>query len=231
MSMATLNHAAAMRRLEALFNDTIVIDTKPDIQIEVDSKVSKNCDVHGTKAGHQQGRRGSLGNALQAGSRRDSVGCVASLRSQAQQPAGYFGANTMGPRRESMPALNHYGYRRGSLSIPHNLPGEKKVEHPSQFASSLRRDSLGSSHGSLNRPLHGSKRDLLGGSQSSLNGSKNFLQVPNIGYHQMRRNSRNYSTDSLDNGKRNSWDPGRRGSSGSSCGWEEPIWEDKVRIW
>ncbi|CAH1989900.1 unnamed protein product [Acanthoscelides obtectus] len=118
--------------------------------------------------------------------------------------------------------------RRGSLSIPHNLPPEKKVEHPSQFASSLRRDSLGSSYGSLNRPFHGSKRDLLGGSQNSLNGSKNYLQVP--GYNQMRRNSRNYSTDSLDGGKRNSWDPGRRGSSGSSCGWEEPIWEDKVRI-
>ncbi|VEN37072.1 unnamed protein product [Callosobruchus maculatus] len=217
MSAATLNHAAAMRRLEALFNDTVVIDTKPDIQIEVDSKVSRNCDVHGTKGGPQQGRRGSLGNALHAGSRRDSVGCVATLKGQyPQQPAGYFGSNNMGPRRESMPALNHYGYRRGSLTIPHNLPSEKKVEHPSQFASSLRRDSLGSSHGSLNRPLHGSKRDLLGGSQSSLNGSKNYLQVPLTGYHQMRRNSRNYSTDSLDGGKRNSWDPGRRGSSGSS---------------
>lgn len=50
-----------------------------------------------------------------------------------------------------------------------------------------------------------------------------FVKVPGVN---MRRNSRNYSTDSLD-AKRNSWDPGRRGSSGSSCGWDEPIWEDQ----
>jgi len=30
----------------------------------------------------------------------------------------------------------------------------------------------------------------------------------------------------LDNLKRNSWDPGRRGSSGSSGGWDDPIWEE-----
>ncbi|XP_015430018.1 PREDICTED: WD repeat-containing protein 47 isoform X1 [Dufourea novaeangliae] len=37
---------------------------------------------------------------------------------------------------------------------------------------------------------------------------------------------RRLSTDSLDNTKRNSWDPGRRGSSGSSGGWDDPIWEE-----
>lgn len=37
---------------------------------------------------------------------------------------------------------------------------------------------------------------------------------------------RRLSTDSLDNLKRNSWDPGRRGSSGSSGGWDDPIWEE-----
>ncbi|KAK2579875.1 hypothetical protein KPH14_007556 [Odynerus spinipes] len=37
---------------------------------------------------------------------------------------------------------------------------------------------------------------------------------------------RRFSTDSLDNSKRNSWDPGRRGSSGSSGGWDDPIWEE-----
>lgn len=92
------------------------------------------------------------------------------------------------------------------------------MEHPSQFAATLREDNSGSATGSLKR---GARRDSLGGSMSSLK-SNNFLQVPN---HQMRRNSKNYSSDSLD-GRRNSWDPGRRGSSGSSC-WEEPIWEDK----
>ncbi|KAJ8925200.1 hypothetical protein NQ315_001386 [Exocentrus adspersus] len=122
-----------------------------------------------------------------------------------------------GPRNEA-----HDLGRRGSLALPHNPP-KRDLEHPSQFASMLRRDPLASSTGSLKRDAapskwNGSKKDLLGGSMSALNG-KNHL-------HPMRRNSRNYSTDSLDGGvKRNSWDPGRRGSSGSSVGWEEPIWE------
>lgn len=120
--------------------------------------------------------------------------------------------------------------RRGSLALPANPP-KKEVEHPSQFASSLRKDPLGASTGSLRKDSRtwGSKRDLVGGSMQQLN-NKNHLNVP---INPIRRNSKNYSTDSLDGKKRNSWDPGRRGSSGSSCGWEEPIWEDsnrKVRI-
>lgn len=42
-----------------------------------------------------------------------------------------------------------------------------------------------------------------------------------------RRYSRRFSTDSLETNRRNSWDPSRRGSSGSSIGWDDPIWEDK----
>ena len=37
---------------------------------------------------------------------------------------------------------------------------------------------------------------------------------------------RRFSTDSLENLRRNSWDPNRRGSSGSSGGWDDPIWEE-----
>jgi hypothetical protein len=38
---------------------------------------------------------------------------------------------------------------------------------------------------------------------------------------------RRFSTDSLDSLRRNSWDPSnRRGSSGSSAGCEDPIWEE-----
>lgn len=37
-----------------------------------------------------------------------------------------------------------------------------------------------------------------------------------------------FSIDSLDNSRRNSWDAGRRGSTGSSGGWDDPIWEDKL---
>ncbi|XP_018565336.1 WD repeat-containing protein 47 isoform X2 [Anoplophora glabripennis] len=225
-----INHAAAMKRLEALFNDT-KLEPKPvpEIQVEVDTKYSIKCDVHGKNGS----RRGSLGSVMHITNRRDSLGNVVSQKREQAFPAGYFGGNGMlGPRRESMPALNnqsHYGYyRRGSLALPHNPP-KREMEHPSQFASTLRKDPLGSSTGSLkketvsSRPW-GSKRDLLGGSMSALNG-KTHLHVPG----QMRRNSRNYSTDSLD-GKRNSWDPGRRGSSGSSVGWEEPIWEDNLKV-
>lgn len=127
--------------------------------------------------------------------------------------------------------------RRGSLGLPH-MPVRKEMDHPSQFASSLRKDNLGSSMGSLHNikdlklssasdhrqhQFGGSRRDLLGGSMSCLkNGS--YLQIPNG----IRRNSRNYSTDSLDC-RRNSWDPGRRGSSGSSCR-DEPIWENNNQV-
>ena len=39
--------------------------------------------------------------------------------------------------------------------------------------------------------------------------------------------SRKFSADSLENlHKRHSWDPARRGSSGSSGGWDDPIWEE-----
>ncbi|ENN77059.1 hypothetical protein YQE_06394, partial [Dendroctonus ponderosae] len=94
------------------------------------------------------------------------------------------------------------------------------MEHPSQFSATLRRDNSHFSSPAINR--WGDKRNSFGGSTSSLN-SKSYLQVPGVN---MRRNSRNYSTDSLDL-KRNSWDPGRRGSAGSWL--EDPIWE-QVKI-
>lgn len=113
--------------------------------------------------------------------------------------------------------------RRNSLGIPHS-PAKKELEHPAHFASTLRRDELGASMGSL-RKENGNgnawnRRDSFGSTNSL---RKDFLQVPNSN----RRNSRRLSSDSLD-GRRNSWDPSRRGSSGSSGGWDSPIWEDKV---
>ncbi|XP_044270805.1 WD repeat-containing protein 47 isoform X4 [Tribolium madens] len=190
-----INHAAAIKRLEALFNE-VKLEQKatPEVHVEVESKISTKCDVHG-----KNGRRGSLGNVLHITNRRDSLGNVVSQKKDSNQfYAGHFG-NGVGPRRESMPALNSYGTyyrRRDSLALP-NGPPKKDMEHPSQFASTLRKDPLGSSMGSL---------------------------LPN----QIRRNSKNYSTDSLD-GRRNSWDPNRRGSSGSSC-WEEPIWQSRKPV-
>lgn len=40
---------------------------------------------------------------------------------------------------------------------------------------------------------------------------------------------RRFSTDSLDAVRHNSWDAGRR-SSGSSGGWDDPIWEEIVSV-
>ncbi|XP_063911116.1 WD repeat-containing protein 47 isoform X3 [Zophobas morio] len=215
-----INHAAAIKRLEALFND-VKLEQKPapEVHVEVESKVNTKCDVHG-----KNGRRGSLGSVLHITNHRDSLGNVINQKRDSHiHYTGHFG-NGVGPRRESMPALNNYGTyyrRRDSLGLP-NGPPKKEMEHPSQFASTLRKDPLGSSTGSLrkdNSRSWGVRRDSLGGSMSSLKTS--FLQVPN----QMRRNSKNYSTDSLD-GRRNSWDTNRRGSSGSSC-WEEPVWQSR----
>lgn len=85
----------------------------------------------------------------------------------------------------------------------------------------LRKNDIGSSMGSLKKLDN--RRDSINGSTNSL--KKDYLQVPNAYLNTGRRNSRRLSNDSLD-GKRNSWDPSRRGSSGSSCGWDEPIWEE-----
>lgn len=56
MSTATLNHTAAIKRLEALFQD-VKIDSK-DMHVEVETKRSTKCDVH------KNNRRGSLGSTL-----------------------------------------------------------------------------------------------------------------------------------------------------------------------
>ncbi|XP_066155025.1 WD repeat-containing protein 47 isoform X8 [Euwallacea fornicatus] len=208
MSAATLSsNSSAIKRLEALFND-VRLENRPsqDVVVEVERKHSAKCDVHKTA------RRGSLGSTLHLTNRRDSLGNVVSQKRD-WHPAGYFGG--VGPRRESMPALsnqNHYlngGFYRRKDSLV--LPPKRELEHPSQFSSMLRNN---------NNNNNNNKRYSFGGSTSSLNG-KNYLQAPGVN---MRRNSRNYSSDSLD-AHRNSWDPGRRGSAGSSCGWDDPIWE------
>lgn len=81
---------------------------------------------------------------------------------------------------------------------------------------SLRKDSNGT---------WGSRRDSIGGSVTSL--KKDHLQVP---ISPLRRNSKMLSNDSLDGIRRNSWDPGRRGSSGSSGGYEDGTWEGGRKV-
>lgn len=84
--------------------------------------------------------------------------------------------------------------------------------------TSLRRDILGNPGWGVNTQPN-SRRDSVVSNASS---RRESLVTPNRRYSYSRR----FSTDSLEN-RRNSWDPSRRGSSGSSIGWDDPIWEDK----
>lgn len=109
-----LNHAAAIKRLEALFDEAKIEEkpSHPQIHVEVETKHNLKCDVHGKNGS----RRGSLGNILHATNRKNSLGNSLNNRRDSSF-AGYFNNNngSMGPRRESMPALNnsgHYGYHR-----------------------------------------------------------------------------------------------------------------------
>lgn len=97
-----INHAAAIKRLEALFTD-VKLDQKPtqEVRVEVETKQNKKCDVHG-----KNGRRGSLGNVMHITNKRDGLGSIISQKRDFHG-SGYFG-NGVGPRRESMPALNMY---------------------------------------------------------------------------------------------------------------------------
>lgn len=106
------------------------------------------------------------------------------------------------------------------------------------------RTGLSSSNGDLKARSYsnGNLRSCLAGSSGNLKGNLNVtlssgdpassgsLKKPDgKSLSSGRRGSydrRRLSTDSLDNLKRNSWDPGRRGSSGSSGGWDDPIWEE-----
>lgn len=104
-----INHAAAVKRLEALFTD-VKIDAKPppEIHVEVETKHDAKCDVHGKTP-----RRGSLGNILHISNRRDSLGNISSVKQyhQALFNNNNNNNNGVGPRRESMPVLTGGFYR------------------------------------------------------------------------------------------------------------------------
>ncbi|KAL0279809.1 UNVERIFIED_CONTAM: hypothetical protein PYX00_001287 [Menopon gallinae] len=128
-----------------------------------------------------------------------------------------------------MPALhvvhNHPpAVRRDSSGL--GLPPARSPDptlHPSSFPSMLRKDSLNSSVG-LRRDLAkaASRRDSVssaGSSRKDSIGSNGSWRKDSLG------GRRRFSTDSLDM-RRNSWDVGRRGSSSSSGGWEDPGWSE-----
>ncbi|KAF5296706.1 hypothetical protein FQA39_LY12406 [Lamprigera yunnana] len=198
--MTTINHAVAVRRLEALFKYKVEPNTTEYCQIEHNH--DDNCNVHGSKGN----RRGSLGNVLRGSHFRESLSTHTNVG--------------VGPRRESMPTLNlntNYNRRRNSLCLP-QVPPSKEIEHPSGFPSLLRKDEFTSSTVSLKKDHSNgylnNRRGSIGGSVNCL--KKDFLQVPNAN----KRSSRRFSNDSLED-KRNSWDPSRLRSLDDPDVWED----------
>lgn len=204
--------AAAIKRLDDLFQNIRLEEQTPTRANGTTGKksstservhfnpivITKDCDIHGRRS--STNRRGSIG-----------------------------------PRRESMPAgLNSIPFRRRE-SLVFGSPSQENLCHPSGFASTLRKDSV--SLGSLKRNVNfrkdsygTSKREAYTpvGGNAKMNGSLKRDYVNNG----IRKDSastlmsRRFSTDSLDSVRRNSWDPTRRESSGSSAGFDDPIWEE-----
>nr|XP_012228043.1 PREDICTED: WD repeat-containing protein 47 isoform X4 [Linepithema humile] len=133
-------------------------------------------------------------------------------------------------RRDGAPNL-------ASLFATANSPTNLKID----LSSSSNGDLKARSNGNLKSCLAGSSGNLRSNLNVTLSGDRasstspisSSLRKPDgksaTPLSSGRRGSydrRRLSTDSLDNLKRNSWDPGRRGSSGSSGGWDDPIWEE-----
>lgn len=152
---------------------------------------------------------------------------------------------------KSMTNLQRSGQRRDSLNsnVGHNLSSLSNTSSHANLKTSLRstpanlnatspasttslKSCLAGSNGNLRGNLSVTlKSDPLHGSNGNLRRDDPKLLAPifNNYYDNNRRPSfdkRRFSIDSLDNLKRHSWDMGRRGSSGSSGGWDDPIWEE-----
>ncbi|KAF0761767.1 WD repeat-containing protein 47 isoform X2 [Aphis craccivora] len=231
--------AAALKRLEALFDDVKIGDsgaaepskTKRASVEKVHFAVTADCDVHGV---------GAAANA-----RRKSEHLHHHHHHRGSVVSGAAAAVAAVPRRDSVPASIPAASMRRRDSIVLGSPGRDTLcHHPSSFPSSLRRDSLASSTSSLRRDSVNSsaRRDSLSSPSpphsSPLSAAASGVVLRRDSAGAGRKDSltavpawRRYSTDSLDSVRRNSWDPsGRRGSSGSSAGCEDPIWEETSRV-
>uniref|UniRef100_A0A2H8TTJ3 WD repeat-containing protein 47 n=1 Tax=Melanaphis sacchari TaxID=742174 RepID=A0A2H8TTJ3_9HEMI len=226
--------AAALKRLEALFDDVKIGDggggdepskTKRSSVEKVHFAVTADCDVHG----------------VGASARRKSEHLHHHHHHRGSVVSGTAAAVAAVPRRDSVPASIPAASMRRRDSIVLGSPGRDTLcHHPSSFPSSLRRDSLASSTSSLRRDsVNSARRDSLSSPPhpSPLSAAASGVVLRRDSTGAGRKDSltavpawRRYSTDSLDSVRRNSWDPtGRRGSSGSSAGCEDPIWEETSR--
>ncbi|XP_011495174.1 PREDICTED: WD repeat-containing protein 47 isoform X2 [Ceratosolen solmsi marchali] len=113
-----------------------------------------------------------------------------------------------------------------------------KKDTVATYNAPLRRDYVAKSMSSIEKPgttsplltstakikekLSSASGDLAV-SKTTVTKGVGFKDEPNIGLHSGRK----FSVDSLENlHKRHSWDATRRGSSGSSGGWDDAIWEE-----
>lgn len=227
--------AAAVKRLEALFRD---VKIEPERRVSVVTvSVDKKCDVHGGFT-----RRTSVKKDLDP--RRVSMPALNVGHAKRRESISFRTEPPNHRRRDSMPALNLIPpaaslRRRDSIVLASPV---KNLTHPSAFPSTLRSDSRAASVGSLRRdPVRRDSRpptlrkDSLASSFGSLRrdsiSSSRRDSISSIA--SSRRDSigrRRFSTDSLDSVRRNSWDPGRRGSTGSSGGWDDPILEESEQV-
>lgn len=96
-----INHAAAMRRLESLFNEVRVEKKPPAEFVEVENTIDEGCDIHGKNGS----RRGSLATILGPPPPKVELPVF-------QHNFGY--------RRGSVPSLNNNNnyYRYGIFGVP-----------------------------------------------------------------------------------------------------------------
>lgn len=239
--------AAAIKRLDDLFQ-TIRLDEQTKAASSSTSKkrskeervhfspmvvISKDCDIHGRKSYAGTTRSTTNLNGIGGGRRNTAT-------------------TTIGPRRESMPAGLNTVYRKSPTPALASLSRETLV-HPSAFSSTLRKDNVTASVGSLKRNSvssrdgGGSRRNLAGLSSSNVssaavngngvtrreaNGSIARRDYVNGSLASSKKDlSRMASTDSLESFKRTSFDFNRRNSSSSSsAGLEDPIWEENSKV-
>ncbi|KAJ1523667.1 hypothetical protein ONE63_001507 [Megalurothrips usitatus] len=124
----------------------------------------------------------------------------------------------------------HGGGRRGSLGnilrTRRNSVSPRRDSVPHTTYLTRRRDSIGGL-GSLS-PLPKESLDHPSAFPTTLRreSTAGGVLAPRPGLPG-DAGKRRFSTDSLD-GRRNSWDPSRRGSSSSSGGWDDPLWEERA---
>lgn len=101
-------------------------------------------------------------------------------------------------------------------------PLRNRSNTTSSTSSSTLKSCLAGSKGNLRSNLNVTLPSESAGKKDRISSLGGCYTTGRRGSYDRRR----FSTDSLENLKRNSWDSTRRGSAGSSCGWDDPIWEE-----